>query len=396
MKAFHLYIHIPFCVKKCFYCDFYSIPHDLEIADKYVNALRKELILKKQYAGDIKTIYIGGGTPSVLSGINISDIFDTLRNNYIISDDAEITIEANPGVIDEKKALSLLKAGVNRISIGAQSFYDEELALLGRMHTANDAINAVRSARGAGFKNISLDLIYGIPFSRGKESGGRNKDLHIKNWQYSLQKAIELSPEHISTYELTPEVNTPLYEDIRQQRVKMADEELISEMYYSAIDILKTHGYIHYEISNFARPGFECRHNLNCWNRGEYLGIGASAHSFFNGKRISNVSDAHKYIDLMSDGILPFKEECEVSHAEAIREYVFLGLRKTEGLDISRLTLLSGSKQENPLKKAVDDLSSDGLVELIGNYLRLSRKGLILSNEVIVRILLGIEQNRPS
>lgn len=376
--ANYLYIHIPFCLEKCIYCDFYSVSFKSQIVRDYINALCQEIKLRTPNS-ELRAIYIGGGTPTILPEKEIEGLLHAIRDNYSINSDAEITIEANPGTITAKKAESLLKSGINRISIGVQSFNDTELSVLGRSHDASDALEAVESVKKAGFNNISIDLIYGIP----KQS--------LKDWEYSLRKAVEISPEHISTYELTPEKNTPLYEDIKFARIVMPEEELISDMYYRAIDVLNDHGYIHYEISNFAKPGFECRHNLNYWDRGEYLGIGAGAHSFFNSRRTGNIRNVSGYIESLNQGVLPVNEEVEIKDDDALKEYIFLGIRKTDGIDIS---LLSGKGPQ--IQKVVDELVSHDLVELKGNRLKLTRKGLILSNEVIVQVLLCIDKSLPA
>jgi oxygen-independent coproporphyrinogen-3 oxidase len=383
----YLYIHIPFCIKKCIYCDFYSIPFKSQIAGDYIKALCREIGLRKNVVGDLTTIYIGGGTPTILSEKEIAGLLQAMRDNYVIDPDAEITIEANPRTISEDKARKLLDSGINRMSIGIQSLIDKELITLGRSHNAEDAIKAVKDVRSAGFKNISIDLIYGIPLPKFQIS-----NFKFQNWEYSLQKALELSPEHISTYELTPEKDTPLYEDIKSGRLAMPEEGVISEMYYKGIDMLKEHGYIHYEISNLSKPGYECRHNLNYWNRGEYLGIGAGAHSFFGGKRTGNARDISHYIESINNNKMPVAEEHYITNDEALKEFIFLGMRKTDGIDMKLLP----DKKRVLMKKAVEELSSHGLVEVKGNYLRLTRKGLILSNEVIVQVLLSLEGSRPS
>jgi oxygen-independent coproporphyrinogen-3 oxidase len=385
----YLYIHIPFCIKKCIYCDFYSIPFKSRTAEDYIKALCKEIELRKDIVCNLTTIYIGGGTPTILTEKEIAGIFHAIRDNYSINSDAEITIEANPRTITAEKAEKLLESGINRISIGIQSFVDNELITLGRSHDSDDAIKAVKDVRQAGFKNISIDLIYGIPYLKSQIS---NLKSQINNWEYSLSKAIDLLPEHISTYELTPEKNTPLYEDIKNGRIIMPDEGVISEIYYKGIDILEEQGYVHYEISNFAKPGYECRHNLNYWNRGEYLGIGAGAHSFFWGKRTGNARDIKHYIESIDNNKIPVAEEHYITNDEALKEFIFLGMRKTDGIDMKFFP----EKKRVLMKKAVEDLASHGLVELHGSYLRLTRKGLILSNEVIVQVLLSLEENRPS
>jgi oxygen-independent coproporphyrinogen-3 oxidase len=385
----YLYIHIPFCIKKCIYCDFYSIPLKSQIVGDYIKALCREIGLRKDVVGDLTAIYIGGGTPTILSEKEIAGLLKSMRDNYIIDPDAEITIEANPRTISEDKARKLLDLGINRMSIGIQSLIDKELITLGRSHNAEDAIKAVKDVRSAGFKNISIDLIYGIPLPKFQIS---NFKFQIQNWEYSLQKALELSLEHISTYELTPEKDTPLYEDIKSGRLAMPEEGVISEMYYKGIDMLKEHGYIHYEISNLSKLGYECRHNLNYWNRGEYLGIGAGAHSFFGGKRTGNAKDISHYIESINNNKMPVADEHYITNDEALKEFIFLGMRKTDGVDMKLLP----DKKRVLMKKAVEELSYHGLVEVKGNYLRLTRKGLILSNEVIVQVLLSLEGSRPS
>lgn len=383
----YLYIHIPFCIKKCIYCDFYSIPFKSQIAEDYIRALCKEIELRKDIIGSLMTIYIGGGTPTMLSETEISKILNTIKDNYSISPDAEITIEANPRTITAEKAEKLLKSGINRMSIGVQSFIDEELIILGRSHNAADAIDAVNDVRRAGFKNISIDLIYGIPSFKSRIS-----NLKSQSWECSLQKALDLSPEHISTYELTPEKDTLLYEDIKSGRLAMPEEGVISELYYKGIGMLRRQRYIHYEISNFAKPGYECRHNLNYWNRGEYIGIGTGAHSFFSGKRTDNIRDINHYIESIDNNKIPVVEEHYITNDEALKEFIFLGIRKTDGIDMKLLP----DEKRVLIKKAVENLASHGLVELHDNYLRLTRKGLILSNEVIVQVLLSLEDSHPS
>lgn len=387
----YLYIHIPFCIKKCIYCDFYSIPftHPFPplaegriggVAGDYINALRKEIELRKGVADNLKAIFIGGGTPTILSEKDIAEILNAVRKNYSINPDAEITIESNPRTISEDKAKKLLDSGINRISIGVQSFVDKELITLGRSHNADDAIKAVKDIRSAGFKNISVDLIYGIP------------EQNLSTWEYTLLKAMELSPAHISTYELTHEKDTPLYEYIKSGRLTMPEEGVISEMYYKGIDMLKAHGYVHYEISNLSKPEYECRHNLNYWNRGKYLGIGAGAHSFFSGKRTGNARDINHYIESINDNKIPVAEEHYITNEEALKEFIFLGMRKTDGIDLRLLP----EKKRVLMKKAVEDLASHGLVEVQDNRLRLTGKGLILSSEVIVQVLLSLEGSLPS
>lgn len=371
----YLYIHIPFCISKCIYCDFLSIPYDEDIAVEYITAVAKESELRSSIAGELKTVYIGGGTPTILPAGELVRLFRHLRQVFDISLDAEITFEANPGTIDREKVIALKEVGVNRFSLGIQSFIDRELRLLGRIHGASDGIRAIELIRGCGIKNLSIDLIYGIPWQK------------MKDWQYNISRAIELSPEHISIYELTPERGTPLYEYIREEKLRKPEEDAIVEMYYHAIDMLTSAGYRHYEISNLARDGFECRHNLNYWNRGQYIGIGAGAHSFIGDRRMKNTGDIKRYIELSKTGNLAIDESIELSCEEAIKEFIFLGLRKTEGLNIREFSYALGID----LIKVSEELIDEGLLIADGNYLRLTRKGIVISNSIITELFEALE-----
>jgi len=249
-----LYIHIPFCVKKCMYCDFLSIPYDKSLAEKYTRALCRELELKKDLAGKLKTVFFGGGTPTILSDDCFHDIFDQIRKNFILAPSAEITVEANPGTLTENKLKSLSALGINRLSLGVQSFQDDELKTLGRIHNADEALQSAEMIRAAGIENFSLDLIYGIP--------GQT----ITTWSDSLDKAIALSPKHISAYELTPETQTPLKSCLDTGEIRMPGEELILNMSELTIDLLAASRYEQYEISNYSLPGYRCLHNMNTGN----------------------------------------------------------------------------------------------------------------------------------
>lgn len=357
------------------YCDFLSIPFDETLALRYIDAIGTEFGLRHKPADEFKTIYIGGGTPTTLSPDELIRLFTKLREVFTISSDAEITIEANPGTIDREKISALSVCGVNRFSIGVQSFNDTELKLLDRIHSASDGIRAVEMLRECGAENLSIDLMYGIP--------GQT----LSDWLRTISKAIELSPKHISAYELTPEKGTPLYRDIMENRLKKPDEDAIIGMYYHAIDILAQSGYRHYEISNFANGGFACRHNLNYWDRGQYIGIGAGAHSFIGDRRIRNTNDIRRYIDTLNSGNLAIDEETEISCEDAIKEFIFLGLRKTEGLNITVFRKEIGVD----LLAASEDLIHKGLIEHDGDFLRLMREGIILSNSVIIDLFDKLE-----
>lgn len=365
-----LYIHIPFCIKKCMYCDFLSVPFDEGVAAHYIKALQQEFNIRKDVAGELKTLYLGGGTPTSLSPELLRMLFTGIGKAFAISADAEITIEANPGTIDKDKIMTLKDCGVNRFSLGVQSFNDRELSLLDRIHSASEAIKAFAVLRDCGVKNISVDLIYGIP--------GQT----VQDWRDNLATALELEPEHLSAYELTPEKGTPLYSAIMENKLGKPEEDVILEMYYYTLDALKTAGYSHYEISNFAREGLECRHNMNYWNRGGYIGLGAGAHSFIGDRRTSNTCDIKKYIDTLEAGSLAIEEDMAVTCEDAIKETIFLGLRKTEGLNTERFKEDFGVD----ISGAATESIKNGLLVSDREMLRLTTKGILVSNAVIVRL----------
>jgi oxygen-independent coproporphyrinogen-3 oxidase len=422
LEVSSLYIHIPFCLKKCSYCDFFSVPYDASSAHAYTDALCKELYLKSKIAHRLTTVYIGGGTPSLLPDKCFSQIFSCLGDNFQISHDAEISVEANPGTLNESKVNLLLSLGVNRMSLGVQSFNDDELNVLGRIHTADDALRSLGLIRNAGLQNYSLDLIYGIP--------GQSMD----SWRESIVKAVDCSPMHISTYELTLEEGTPLYALIKLQAneqfsyrvakgqpchsglsgiflrengfptsgndtkktidhpysktyihnllpMKIPPEDIILDMYNHTIDYLQNSGYKHYEISNFALHGFQCLHNLNYWDRGGYIGAGAGAHSFVNGIRSHNVKDIHDYSERLNNGLIPETEVLKISPAEALKEFLFLGLRKRTGISICKTTLFGVD-----IISACKEMLEAGYFEVKDDSLRLTRNGIVLSNSVIVRL----------
>ena len=374
--ADYLYIHIPFCVKKCIYCDFFSVPYDESSIQTYVDALCKELSLKKHLTGLLKTVYFGGGTPTLLPAECFRQLFTCMKDNYCFSPDIEITVEANPGTIDAAKIETLLSLGVNRLSVGVQSFNDNELATLGRIHSSDEALRSLESIKKAGLTNFSIDLMYGIP--------GQT----MESWRESLTKAVELSPSHISAYELTPEENTPLYPLIQSHKITMLNEELILEMYNYAIDYLAGRGYVHYEISNFARPGFQCAHNLNYWDRGDYIGAGAGAHSFISAVRSINTTDINEYIVKLDHGHIPEIQSMKLTPEDALKEFIFLGLRKTEGINLAKIPDMGGNplSAKERLSDAGKELVDEGYLESSGDFLRLTRKGIVISNSIIVRL----------
>jgi oxygen-independent coproporphyrinogen-3 oxidase len=387
--ALSLYIHIPFCVKRCSYCDFVSGIYTPEKAGDYIAALKREISGISDTA-PLKTLYIGGGTPTALSADALSDLVLHICNHFECVSGYEATIEANPGTVDRDKLVSLFEAGINRLSMGVQSFSIEELTLLGRIHTPDEAADAVVLARDAGFKNIGIDLIYGIP--------GQT----LPGWKATLEKTVQLGPVHISAYELMVEKGTELHEYLKEdhpfqgeggKELKLPREETIIKMYQHTIDYLSAHGYIHYEISNFAKPGFLCSHNLNYWNRGEYFGAGVGAHSFIHQKRYYNTSDPDEYIQKLAAGERPAKGAEIIDRKRALAEEIFLGLRKTEGILIESVARRHGINILQAYDNEMRELQGLGLIEITPSgcanekAMRLTRRGMILSNEVFAKFM---------
>ncbi|NWF75305.1 MAG: radical SAM family heme chaperone HemW [Nitrospirae bacterium] len=371
-----LYIHIPFCIKKCLYCDFISIPYNISLVEDYINALCKELTLKKHLAKTLKSIYIGGGTPSILSEKCFQQIFLCLKDNYNLSSYIEITVEVNPGMFNESKLTNLLSLGVNRISIGIQSFDNRELQILGRIHNSADAIKAITLIKKSGLKNYSIDLMYGIP--------GQT----IDSWKKSLSKAIAFSPSHISAYELTLEENTPLFEIIKKwknkgtsRKLKMLDEDIILQMYNYTIDYLANSGFEHYEISNFAVPGYNCLHNINYWDRGQYIGTGVGAHSFIGNLRSENTGNIYRYIEDLRKSKIPETYSIQLTPDESLKELIFLGLRKRKGVNISKLKVFKPI-----LLQECEELFKLGYMVIEKGHLRLTRKGINISNKIVLEV----------
>ncbi len=371
-----LYIHIPFCLKRCIYCDFVSGIHDPQKEDAYISAIKKEM-LGIQEKTSFNTLYIGGGTPTALSVGSLTDLIVIIFEHFRFVKNYEATIEANPGTIDSDKLESVRSSGINRISIGIQSFNDDELKTLGRLHTAKDAEKAVVLAKETGFKNISIDLIYGIP---GQD---------INSWKSTLEKAASLNPEHISTYELTIEQGTLLYNYVEAGKLEMLKDESIVEIYNHTIDYLGAREFMHYEISNFSKPGYQCRHNMHYWNRGEYYGVGLGAHSFIKGERFFNTDDLENYTGLLSENKTPVKETENITQDKALAEAVFLGLRRTDGISLKIFSETYGRNISELYKKEIKELQEAGLIEYneVGACIRLTRKGFLLSNEVFTKLM---------
>lgn len=374
-KELGIYVHIPFCVQKCFYCDFISFANKKEMIKDYIEALKKEI----EYVGAglvsaqnpiITTIYIGGGTPSFIDSKYIVDIIDIIRSNYQVSKTAEITIEINPGTVTKEKLEDYIKCGINRVSIGLQSADNKLLSEIGRIHTYEQFLNTYEMVRNVGFKNVNVDLMLALP----------NQTIEIL--EDSLKKVIVLNPEHISVYSLILEEATKLYDLVESGKLKLVDEDVERKMYWKVKNILEQNGYSHYEISNFAKKGYESKHNLNCWGQKEYLGMGTAAHSYVNKTRYSNTETIEEYIKNINKG-----KNTKIIHetqkeTEEQKEYMLLGLRKIEGVSISKF---KEKFVQNPIyifRKELNKLVEEELLEIDIDNIKLTNKGLDFANLV--------------
>jgi len=368
-----VYIHIPFCLAKCGYCGFNSRPltSDNE-AESYCRAILAEIGNRKSEIQALKTVYFGGGTPSLLSAKRIKEILKTVKDNSSsMSLECETTIEANPGTLDIYKLSDLREAGFNRLSLGVQSFDQKFLKLMGRRHTAEQALVAFRDARQAGFANISLDLIFALPGQI------------MEDWGEDLKKALDLDPEHISLYSLTYEPETEFTRKKTEGHIEPVSEELEEEMYLAAIETMGSAGYQHYEVSNFSKKNHRSRHNLNYWQGGDYLGLGAGAHSHLEGKRWSNFKDPDKYVAALAKGESPAEMEEVLTQDQRIFEAIFLGLRMTEGITVGEFEKKWGIVPTKYMSKVWRKLEENYFLEKEGGRIRLSLEGLLLSDTIL-------------
>ena len=324
MKKAGLYIHIPFCKVKCVYCDFYSITKKEDQIPLFTKCLLKEIDSYKNYAGKwtFDTIFFGGGTPSLLPAKYLEQILQKLHDTFNTSKVKEITLEANPGEASLEHLKDIRKLGVNRLSMGFQSFDDKILKVLGRLHKSKDCFKTFKNARKAGFDNINTDMIFNIP------------DLSVKNWKKDLNKLLELKPEHISAYSLTVEPSTKLFNLVKNGRLLMPLERIDIEQYLLTGDMLSKHGYNHYEISNYSLKNKECKHNLHYWNLSPYLSFGPSAHSYNLSERWWNYRSLDKYIDKISQNILPVEGKEKLDYRDKYNELILNGLRLSKGVSI--------------------------------------------------------------
>lgn len=383
MKNIGLYIHIPFCKKKCEYCDFISYEGKENLVEKYIECVKHELKeIGEQNRIDyennlddlvlVKTVYIGGGTPSFINSKYIYELLNVVKNSFTLDNDIEITLEVNPGTADEYKLKEYKKSGINRLSIGLQETHDRILKNIGRIHTYGDFLNTYKLARGVGFNNINVDLMLGLP------------EQTLIDLNESVDNVIKLKPEHISVYSLILEEGTPLYFKVNSHQIQLPDDELERKMYWKVKEKLQEAGYIHYEISNFAKLGYESKHNLSCWNQEEYIGVGVAAHSYTNNVRYSVIENIEEYIKNIdteneADNIIFHEKQNKDSK---MQEYMLLGLRKIEGIKIQEF---KNKFEINPIvlyKNELKKLEEEDLIKIDSNSIKLTNKGLDLANIV--------------
>ena len=374
MKA-GIYIHIPFCRSRCSYCDFATGMYESNAAERYVSALVRELdtsaVVPQPAPAD--TIYLGGGTPSLLSNKQVEQILQSVRWRFQIAEGAEVTIEMNPGDAEGRpeKLAGWRSLGINRVSFGAQTFDDDGLRQLGRTHTSADIRRTFHDLRLAGFANINFDLIAGLSAQT------------LDGWKRNLEEALALRPEHLSLYLLDVHEGTPLADQIKRGQRAKPDEDLTAAMYRFMIDAVRAAGYQHYEISNFALPGYEARHNTKYWTGAPYYGFGCSAHSY-DGERMrwSNERDSARYTQMVAEGQSPIVETIELSEADSQAEALFLGLRMMGGMSIGQFAMRFGSDPRKQYEVDLERFCEAGLIEVDGDLIRLTAAGALLSNEV--------------
>ncbi len=378
-QALELYIHIPFCVRKCAYCDFLSFAATERAHAEYVAKLIEEIYGQSADFQDycVTSIFLGGGTPSIISAELMRDLFEALYQCFDIAVDAEISIEANPGTLTMEKLEMYRTCGINRISIGLQSADDEELKTLGRIHGYDDFLKSFQRARQAGFTNINVDLMSGLP--------GQT----VQSWKNTLRKVLMLKPEHISAYSLIIEEGTPFYDRYHADKSAFPDEEMDREMYHLTKEIMAAQGFARYEISNYAKPGYECRHNIGYWTGVDYLGLGLGASSYTHGYRYHNMTNMEEYLALdLSEGGAAARDIQKMSEKEQIEEFMFLGLRMMNGVSGSDFLQRFGLNMWSIYGDVFENLERQGLLQVRKPEVRLTELGIDVSNMVLAEFLL--------
>ncbi|MCD8124307.1 MAG: radical SAM family heme chaperone HemW [Lachnospiraceae bacterium] len=379
-KDLSVYVHIPFCARKCEYCDFVSGVASREEQAYYIRVLLKE-IRGFEALGNlftVRTIFLGGGTPSLLEPANLARIMRQLQDQYEIAEDAEITIECNPGTLTEDKLDAYREMGINRLSLGLQSADDEELKLLGRIHTWQNFLDSYELARRKGFQNINVDLMSGLPTQT------------LDSWKNTLEKVAELDPEHISAYSLTIEEGTPFYEKyaVGRGRSLLPTEKVEREMYHYTGSFLAEKGYHRYEISNYAKEGQECRHNIVYWTGGDYVGFGVNASSYLNGRRFTNPREQKDYWESARTAYANFRKMPAQSEQATMEEFMFLGLRMMQGISVREFEERFHLPFQQVYGEPTQRMIHQGLLEQDGDRVRLTEKGIDVSNQVLVEFLL--------
>lgn len=368
-----IYLHIPFCKQACYYCDFH-FSTSLKYKDELLQSLVKELKLQKDYLGGetIETIYFGGGTPSLLSEAEISLLINTITELHTVASSAEITLEANPDDLDKNKIRSLAQTPVNRLSIGIQSFFDDDLQWMNRAHRSTEAESSVKRAQDAGLENITVDLIYGYPL------------LTDTKWKQNIDKVFELNVPHVSAYSMTVEPRTALASFIKKhQQAPMNDEQSAAQFLYM-MDAMQQHGFEHYEISNYCKPGHYSRHNSNYWKGVKYLGIGPSAHSYNGETRQWNIANNAKYIEALTTGKIPAETEL-LSETDRLNEYIMTSLRTIWGLELDKLNAIAKGSADDVLKNA-DEFFEKGYIEMTDRVIRLTQEGKLYADHVAAEL----------
>ena len=378
MREIGIYIHIPFCKSKCYYCDFVSFSGKEDVIESYIENLLKELCIYKDLVKNymIKTIFIGGGTPSYIDGEHIERLMGFIKENFNVEKLKEVTIEINPGTLDIKKASIYKKAGINRVSMGVQTLNDEHLKKIGRIHTEEESYRSYKTLREAGFKDINLDFIFGLPGET------------IKDVEENLKKIEILSPEHISYYGLILEEDTILYKLEEEGKLNIPKEVEERKMYYLIKEKLKNMGYIHYEISNFSLENYECKHNILYWEIESYIGVGLSSHSYFKGRRYWNRSNFNDYFSDLNKGNLPIEDGEDISREVEISEFAIMGLRLIDGIDKDLFKKRFKKDINCFFDEKIKKHLKGGLIIEDKNSIKLTEKGLDLSNLVEVDFLL--------
>lgn len=371
-----LYIHIPFCIRKCLYCDFLSFPCEQEKRTDYLKALHQEILCcgSSCRKSPVTSVFVGGGTPSLLSGDEMGELFAALRQQFPFSAEAEITVEANPGTVTGEKLAAYRQAGINRLSIGCQSIHDEELQRLGRIHSFSQFQESFSLAREAGFTNINVDLMSALP--------GQS----LKDWEECLQVVTELQPEHISAYSLIIEEGTPFFE--QQDSLQLPEEETERLMYQRTRELLAQRGYEQYEISNYALPGYACRHNIGYWDGTPYLGLGLGAASYMEETRYKNTSDFAAYLEQGRTGRFLREEEEILTRENRMEEYMFLGLRMNRGVDPAEFQTRFGVSMREIYGETIEHFVREKLLTIQENRVCLTEKGMDLANVVMAGFLL--------